>query len=422
MNIFVRKYADCLREAFVNVGTIELGSYYDRAITKLQNEVVFPGYRKGKVPPEVIEKNKGNDLLQTVFSLIVQDAAQEMGTQGIKFYSEPNINPITGLSRHSRFVFTLTFEVYPEIISDIKLEEFNVPFEQYAIDDKMIDYYMKTQISTMKDADGKIQEKDVITGNILNKDFMDDDKEIVIEVAEIPMLIGHKKGDQIDLPFDQLGNYVIRFLGQINDPLQVEITKIERKQVDNLTDDIVKESTSYQSLAEFKEKTAKGLEDMAQHLNQSAKRKALAEYIRNTIEMEIPKSFFLEKAKYEAYKFLNDMNIADPSLKEMIQDESIRTHMPIDILDQSLNEIAFLIVIDKVIQQNSIEASDSLVNSIAQEHAKENKMSLDEFKNKSTNDEWENVKREAQRETAIGFILDKVKFSAKSEVPLIKIK
>ncbi len=189
-----------------------------------------------------------------------------------------------------------------------------------------------------------------------------------------------------------------------------------------MTDDVVSQMTNYKTVAEYKKAVEESLNNLANQLATESKKRAFADYIAKTVSIEFPKTVFMDKSRYDYLNFVDQkINLAETSLKELIDDKKVREELP-NIFDTAYRDIAFIIAIDEYANKNGIEASDNVVNYIAGQRARENKMTLDDYKQKSTQEEWESVKREAKRETALADILSKVKFHAKSSKPLMEIK
>ncbi len=422
MEIFVKKFPDCLRQAFVKVGIIEMGAEYDAALTMVQRDFSFSGFRKGNVPFDIIEKNNPNELTKTLVTNIVNKSISEMIQQGHKFYSEPKFTPLSVPNRHSPFVFTLVFESEPEVLGGFQIDKATIENEEFVVDAKMIDYSMKKQIGLLESVDGKVQSGDTVTVEIKNPDYPDSNKEKTYEADEVKALVGHKKGEKVDLTFDDLSIHVSEFLGNVKEPVSAEIQKIERVSSETLSDELVSQATNYKTLADFKKAIEESLNQLSSQLTMESKKNSLAEHIGKNVSVEFPKTIFMDKSRYDFLHFVDQkINLADYPLKDLIADKKVRDELP-PILDSAYRDIAFIIVIDDYADKNGIEAQENYINYIAGQRARENKLTLDEYKQKSTQEEWESVKREAKREAALADILSKAKFHTKGTKPLLDIK
>ncbi len=66
MEVYIKEYTDCLRQVFVHYKVEEVNEEYEEALAILQKKTQFPGYRIGKVPFDIIEKNNPDELMRQV--------------------------------------------------------------------------------------------------------------------------------------------------------------------------------------------------------------------------------------------------------------------------------------------------------------------------------------------------------------------
>lgn len=422
MNTYVRVYPDCLRQAFIKIPAEEVNQAYDAVLPSIQKSFAFPGYRKGKVPSNIIEKNAADDVMQRVVQHLVEKAVAEISSQGVRFYTEPKLTPYSNLSRDQEFVFTMVFESVPEITEKVDVEKLTAPYEELTYDDEMVEYSMKKQISTTEAVKGKIESGDVVTVKILNDGISEDLKEKVFEVKDVPSLEGHKKNDSLELSFKDLGSYVFDFLGKVEGNLNVEITEVERDTLGALDDETVSASTPYKTVEDFRNSIKLQLEQASEQLNKNNRSQALKEAIASKIKVSFPKSFFIDSTDHEMRHFVEEsFHVAELSLTGLIEDEKIKNTFS-GLLNKSYENVAFILFLDDYASQNSIEPDQDKINHVVSNRARENKMSAQEYRKKMSPQEWSQIQTEARREICIDQLLEKVKFEAKSQKPLIEVK
>ncbi|OHD56488.1 MAG: hypothetical protein A2Y33_15285 [Spirochaetes bacterium GWF1_51_8] len=422
MDIYIKKYPDCLRQAYLKVGKIELNDQFDHAVSEIQQYVDFPGYRKGKVPADIIEKNYQNDLAQTVIEHLVHKAIEQMSQDGVRLYSNPKFQPLSGLSRNGEFTFSLVFEVEPQMIKDIELSKINVNYDEYVIDDKMIEQTMRRSIDLLDPVTGKIKSGDVVTVKVTNKDYFPDNKQKVLGSEIVSEFIDKKAGDTVELPFDSLKGYVLDFVGVIKEPVTVEIIKAERPSEKPLDDETVKQTSTHKSLAELREAVKRQLEGMALELNAHSKSSALVGHLRDHIEYEFPKSLFIDHAGKTAYHFIEtNYFVSEISLNELFKDDKLKGKYE-KILADACSDITVALFIEEFADKNNIQASNERINYLISSHAQEAHVPVDEYKKKMTPEELERVKREGKKDEALSYITNQVKFTVKNKLPLIELK
>ena len=163
------------------------------------------------------------------------------------------------------------------------------------------------------------------------------------------------------------------------------------------------------------------LQATAASVNQNRMRKAVMQYIGKNAKVEFPKSIYIQNAAHHAEHFIKErFEVTEPSLYDIMSNEATTkdfVEFPVSIYE----EIISVIAIDDIAHKNSITPDDGQVNYLASSRAKELGLSLDEYKTKSTREEWDSLMQKARREATIGFLMEKAKFSVKGSVPLIDL-
>lgn len=422
MDIYIRNYPDCLRQVYCHYNTQETGEEYNRALNLLQKNYQFAGYRKGKVPLEIIEKQNPPELEQMVVTNMVNRVLDEVVKQGMVLYSKPKFHPFSNLSRQNSFSFHVVFETAPHLLSELDVKGMSVPYEDYAVDDKMVQYSLTHRLAALEKVTGKIQEEDVVTLNVGNPEFKAADKELTLNAAKVKALIGKKAGDSVKLSFEDLGDTVMKVLGQLNEPLEATVTTVERNSGKGITDETVQQTTPYKTLDEYKESVKKELQQLAGHYSTYNKRQALEKVIGEKVQIEFPKSIFAEAALRNIGHFIEEsFSTNEVPLKELLTDKTVQEHYQ-EMPALSYEKIAFLITLDHIARKNNIQATPEQVQYVAGALAREKNMSLDEYKKSSSADEWRRIEKDAVREAAEVWLFDQVKFQVKGSKPLIEVK
>lgn len=113
-----------------------------KQLQKLSKTVRLPGFRPGKVPLSMIEKNYGysafNDALN---EQVVDTFAKAADAQKLRIAGRPNIVAIEGHSNPEELAFSATFEVYPTIhfgdFKSVSFEAFQANVTEFDIEDTL---------------------------------------------------------------------------------------------------------------------------------------------------------------------------------------------------------------------------------------------------------------------------------------------
>ncbi len=185
------------------------GIAIETAYKKLAPKVQIPGFRAGKAPRPLIEKQLGRHrLLDEAMDLVVPDAYREALEEA---EITPVAQPSVELVSHEPLVFTATVPLQPLI--EIKdYASLRVPREEVTIDDKQVDEALtelQRRNAVIQPVERKAKKGDVLSGSVSARSgdmsiFSSDDIEFRIteeSLERLPGFIGVvtglKKGDEV---------------------------------------------------------------------------------------------------------------------------------------------------------------------------------------------------------------------------------
>ena len=185
------------------------GIAIETAYKKLAPKVQIPGFRAGKAPRPLIEKQLGRHrLLDEAMDLVVPGAYREALEEA---EITPVAQPSVELVSHEPLVFTATVPLQPLI--EIKdYASLRVPREEVTIDDKQVDEALtelQRRNAVIEPVERKAKKGDVLSGSVSARSgdmsiFSSDDIEFRIteeSLERLPGFIGVvtglKKGDEV---------------------------------------------------------------------------------------------------------------------------------------------------------------------------------------------------------------------------------
>lgn len=419
MNVFVKDYTDCLRQVFANFTADEVNKEYEVALAQLQKKTSFPGYRQGKVPFDIIEKNSSDELMRVIVNSMVLKSAEKLQADGLRIYSEPRFKPLTNLTRGSAFSFSMVFDGYPKVSKNIDIGTATVDFEEYYYDDKMMDQSLRRDFKNLEEVQGKIEDGDTVTVKVLNAD-LGTDAEKTLDSHVVTKLTGHKTGDKISLDFSELDTYVVDFLGKTANTVEMEILKVERSKEQDVTDELIQQISAFKTVEEYKKSMKARFDNMEKDFNAMSKRNALMEYFSRNAVVEYPKSEFMRESRRELNEFVNsNFSVSEIALTSLIQDKKVKDDF--NALPEKIHKnIVFFLSVMDIADKNKIQPDKASIDKIARSHAREQELTLEEYKERATQEDWNTVLERAKFDAALNFLMEKVKFQAKGKQPLVK--
>lgn len=233
------------------------------------------GFRKGKVPPHIIEKRFGasvrqdvlGDLLQKHFFNVLVDSK-------VNLAGRPSFN-VEQFEAGKDLVFTATFEVYPEVelkgLDQIKVEKPVVEISEADID-KMVDVLRKQQ-ATWEETQEPAKADDRVTidfvGTVDGEEFEGGKAtDFVLAMGQGRMIpgfeegiIGHKAGDQFDIDVTFPEEYHAENLKGKAAKFAITLKKVEVMVLPELTDEFVaKFGPNTKTVADLRAEIAKNMQ------------------------------------------------------------------------------------------------------------------------------------------------------------------
>lgn len=150
----------------VEVSFEELKPNFDKAYEALAGQVNIPGFRKGKIPPAVLESRLGRGAVldQVINDMIpakYQDAVLE---HGLKPLAQPEID-ISKLEDGEVIEFTAEVDVRPEVTTP-DLEKISAEVEVPAAADDAVEVELnnlRARFGSLKGVDRPVQDKDFVS-------------------------------------------------------------------------------------------------------------------------------------------------------------------------------------------------------------------------------------------------------------------
>ena len=364
---------------------------FDNAIKKVyfQSAKYFniPGFRKGKAPQAIVEKYYGKEIFyEDAFNEIAEDEYKKaIEDNKLDVVSKPEID-IVKMEKGQDLIFTATVQTKP----DSKLDKYK------GIEIDKIEYNVKA--SDIKEDLKKMQEKNariisvedspVKNGNITILDFegfadgeaFDGGKAENYELeigsgAFIPgfeeQIIGMKVGDEKDIVVKFPEDYHAKELAGKDATFKVKLHEIKKKELPELDDEFAKDVSEFDTLEELKKSIKERLEKLNKQKEDAEKRDAVINAIVENLEVEIPSGMIEVEI---------DNMIAD--MEQRMSYQGLRLEQYLKMLNKTveqlrteyepvaINSIKSRLALEKVIENEKIDATDEEINNKIEEMAK----------------------------------------------------
>ena len=289
----------------VEVEAAEVSKAVEKAVKRLSNRVNIPGFRKGKAPRKIIERNVGMDaIMQEAFDIVGPKAfADALEEQKIEPVSRPQID-IETLEDGKDLVFKATVTPRPEV----KLGEYKGLKVEKKVE-AVTDEDVEKQLKTFQDRQGKMVDapegSEVKDGDFTTLDFegfVDGEafeggkgQDYPLQIGSgsfIPgfedQLIGAKIGEEKEVNVTFPEEYHAKELAGKAAMFKCTIRSIKQKELPAMDDELAKKVSKFETLEELKADVRKNLEENAARKAENDQKAAAIDMATSNITVDIP--------------------------------------------------------------------------------------------------------------------------------------
>lgn len=290
----------------------EVDKYYQ----KLGREVKVPGFRKGKVPASLLEKQFGPDVKKEVLSnLISNELNKAIAEKDLRAIGQPHLLEVNA-EEGTDIAVSASVEVLPSIdikdYSSIEME-MKIPRITDGEVDQTIEAFRQRKAKTVEIIDRSVQEKDLIkidfTSMLGDKPFEGGAvKDQIIQVGGGQLIegldkgmIGMEIGDNRDIKVQIPEDYHNKEIAGKEVDFNIILKGIQVQELPKLDDEFAREldnEKKYENLEDMKAKIRIELEDYERKEALKATKKKFAERLTEQNPVDLPEGLIKEQVKF----------------------------------------------------------------------------------------------------------------------------
>jgi len=404
----------------VTVAKDQVQASYDALLKEYIKNVQLPGFRKGKVPANVLERKFGDQLKVEAMGRIMDDAV-EAALEGEKLvplnYSQPQLDGQPELTLGEDFSFAISYDVFPEVVAgDIAGASIELPVCTIAKADEereLAEIRERNAIVMDKASGAKAAKGDVATINYVELDTEGNEiegskrEDFVFEIGSGYNLykldddiIGLKADAEkvIEKTFD--ADYEYPELAGQTKKIRVTLTKLKEKKLPELDDDLAQDvSEQFKTLADLKADIRSKLDKRLEDQLKSLQEKALIDQLLEKATVVLPASMVNAELDMRLRNLMERMGMNDFNQFQQILSMSGKTREDLygEWRPDAEKAIKTRLVLDKLIADSDYTASDEELAAEYAKMAEGSAMSV------------EQVKEEYERRNMVDYLRDRIK-------------
>ena len=426
MSLQVEKLEHNMAKLTIEVPAEELEKALETAYQKNKNKISVPGFRKGKVPRNMIEKMYGpaifyedaaNSLIPDAYEKALDECEEEI-------VSAPKID-VTQIEKGKDFIFTAEVAVKPEVTlgkyKGIKVDEADLAVTEEEIN-AQIEKERENSARTISVEDRPVKDGDITTLDF--EGFVDGvafeggkgtDYPLTIGSGSfIPgfeeQLIGAELNKEVEVNVTFPEDYHAKDLAGKPATFKCKIKDIKEKELPELDDEFASEVSAFDTMAEYKEDVKKSLEMKKADAAKIAKEEAVIDAVIEDAKMDIPDAMVETEQRQIIEEFSQRMRMQGLTMEQYMQFTGMTPQALMDqTKPQALKRIQSRLVLEAVAKAEDLKASEEDYAAEIKDMSEKYQMEEDKIKEMLGEKGKKQVEEDLAIRKAVDFLVDNAK-------------
>ena len=423
MSVQVEKLEKNMAKLTIEVSAEELEKAIEGAYQKNKKQISVPGFRKGKVPRQMIERMYGKEVFyeDAANALIPEAYEKALDECEEDIVSSPTID-VVQIEAGKPFIFTAEVALKPEVklgkYKGVKVEkadttvtdeevdaEINKERENNARNIEVTDRAVKDGDMTVIDFEGFVDEVAFEGGKGENYPLTIGSGAFIPGFEE--QLVGAEIGKEVEVNVTFPEDYHAEDLKGKAAVFKCTVKEIKEKELPVLDDEFASEVSEFDTLAEYKADVKGKLEERKAKEAKDAKEAAVIEAIVKDSEMEIPDAMLATQQKQMVDEFAQRLSYQGLKLEQYFQFTGLTmAKFEEQCKPQALARIQSRLVLEKIVEVENITVSDEELEKELTNIASMYQMELDKLKELMGDAEKDAIKKDTAVQKAVDFVVE----------------
>lgn len=359
----------------MEAGPEDLEPILEETYRELSNNIKVPGFRKGRVPRQLIDSHMGAENvrmeavkkgLPTMYLLGVRES-------GISPVSDPKID-ILETREDMTIIFEAKVDVKPEIaVTDYKGIEIERPETEVTEEDVQLALdNARDRFATLEVVEGR----PVVEGDFVLFDYKvfadgvpvegSSGTDMLLEVGSgdfLPdfdkQLVGARKGDILDVVVSYPPEYEVRELAGKPATYRTIVKEVKRKVLPPLDDGLAREVSHFETLDEFKEDLRARIARIKEVTGERQVRERALTVLADRTYVDLPESMIEQQVEQEIEELSEELSQKGISLDEYLSAmKGTRYQLEKAIRERVVEGLKSELILDAVAEAENIEITD----------------------------------------------------------------
>ncbi len=404
----------------VEVDKNHLQDEFNKVLQEYQNKAAIPGFRKGKVPADIIKTKFKNNINDDVLNNIIPKAYSEaVNITEITPYTAPEIKIESFDQNNLKFKANVQLKPEVELSSyknltfhkdEYKITHKDIEKELQKLQEKFADYILKD--------DKKLQDNDCA---VLQVEAYDEGKNKIDELSNenhkielnksniyeefYKNIIGLKIGDEKEFCKEYPSAFNNKSLAGKKVTFKIKVKEVQEKKLPDLDDNFAGDVGDYKSLDELKSAIENQLKSMLENQLIIRFEKSIIEKIADSSKFKIPEKLIADRSGTLLNDFKNNLQKQGHDFQKMLEQKFIsKEKITGEIRQQAVKDLKEYLIIIKIVELENIKVNDSEIDDFIKEEAVKAKQDFDEYRKKLNKDIISYIKHDLLTKKVMGFL------------------
>ena len=423
MSLQVEKLEKNMAKLTIEVSADDLEKALQSAYMKQKNKIAMPGFRKGKVPRQMIEKMYGAEIFydDAANELIPKAYADAYDECDLEIVSRPEIN-VVQIEKGKPFIFTADVATKPEVTlgeyKGLEVEKVSTRVTQKEIDAKVQEEAEKNareitvEDRPVQDGDQVILDFEGFVDGVAFEGGKGENYPLTIGSGSfIPgfedQLIGAEAEKEVEVNVTFPEDYHAEDLKGKAAVFKCTVHEIKAKELPEIDDEFAAEVSEFDTLEEYKSDIKAKLKEQKAAEGKRKQEDAVVEQAIKNAEYEIPQPMIETETIQMADDFARRLQSQGLSMEQYFQFTGLTAEkMMEEFRPQAVKRIETRLVLEAIVKAENIEISDEKLDEELVKMAESYNMEAEKLKEFMGENEKKQMKDDMAVQEAITFLVE----------------
>ena len=423
MSLQVEKLEHNMAKLTVEVAAEDVEKALQAAYLKQRKQINIPGFRKGKVPRQMIEKMYGPEVFydEAANNMIPDAYAKAYDESELDIVSQPKIE-VVQMEKGKPFIFTAEVATKPEVTlgdyKGLKVDKVSTRVTQKEVDEE-IEKERERNARTIEVTDRAVQDKDEVTLDF--EGFVDgvafeggkgEDYPLTIGSGSfIPgfeeQLIGAEIDKEVEVNVTFPKEYHSEELAGKDATFKCTVHTIKAKELPELDDEFASEVSECETMDAYRAEVKKNIKERKERTGKEKKENQAVDQAIENAQMDIPEAMIEFQVRQMADDFARRIQQQGLTVEQYFQFTGMTAEkMMEEIRPQAEKSIKTRLVLEAIVKAENIEVSDERVEEELTKMAEAYQMEVEKLKEFMGENEKKQIKEDLAVQEAITLLVN----------------